>query len=67
MNVPPLLSTGSYAVPRFGPGYQAQELQQLGSRSASRIQIDFKLRPLSDVSESRSCRSVYLPGSKTIV
>ena len=34
---------------------------------AGRIQIDFRLRPLSDVWEAGQFRSVFLPGSKTIV
>ena len=34
---------------------------------AGRIQIEFKLRPLNDVWEAGQFRSVFLPGSKTIV
>ncbi len=49
------------------PGFQSQELQQLDLPVAGRIQIDFKLRPLSDVWEAGQFRSVFLPGSKTIV
>ncbi|HTA42515.1 MAG TPA: carboxypeptidase regulatory-like domain-containing protein [Bryobacteraceae bacterium] len=63
----PLLSTGTYSIRASAPGYQAQELQQLDLPVAGRIQIDFKLRPLSDVWEAGQYRSVYLPGSKTIV
>lgn len=63
----PLLSTGTYSVRVSAQGYQAQELQQLDLPVAGRIQIDFKLRPLSDVWEAGQYRSVFLPGSKTIV
>lgn len=63
----PLLSTGTYTVRASAPGYQAQELQQLDLPVAGRIQIEFKLRPLSDVWEAGQYRSVFLPGSKTIV
>jgi Carboxypeptidase regulatory-like domain/TonB-dependent Receptor Plug Domain len=63
----PLLSTGTYSVRATAPGFQSQELQQLDLPVAGRIQIDFKLRPLSDVWEAGQFRSVFLPGSKTIV
>ena len=63
----PLLSTGTYSVRAIAPGYQSQELQQLDLPVAGRIQIDFKLRPLNDVWEAGQYRSVFLPGSKTIV
>ena len=63
----PLLSPGAYTVRAEADGYQSQELQQLDLRVAGRIQIDFKLRPLTDVWEAGQYRSVFLPGSKTIV
>ncbi len=63
----PLLSPGTYSVRATAAGYQTQELQQLELAVAGRIQIDFKLRPLSDVWEAGQYRSVFLPGSKTIV
>lgn len=63
----PLLSVGTYSIRASAPGYQAQELQQLDLPVAGRIQIEFKLRPLSDVWEAGQYRSVFLPGSKTIV
>ena len=34
---------------------------------AGRIELDFKLRPLSDVWEAGEYQSVFLPGSKTVV
>jgi len=63
----PLLSPGMYTIRAEVKDYQTQELQQLELRVAGRIQIEFKLRPLSDVWESGQYRSVFLPGSKTIV
>ena len=63
----PLLSAGTYSIRTTADGYQSQELEQLELPVAGRIQIDFKLRPLSDVWESGQYRSVFLPGSKTIV
>jgi hypothetical protein len=63
----PLLSAGTYTIRAQAETYQAQELQQLELAVAGRIQIDFRLRPLSDVWESGQYRSVFLPGSKTIV
>jgi len=63
----PLLSTGTYSIRATATGYQSQELQQLDLPVAGRIQIDFKLRPLNDVWEAGQFRSVFLPGSKTIV
>ena len=63
----PLLSPGTYTVHVEAANYQTQELQNLELRVAGRIEIAFKLRPLSDVWESGQYRSVFLPGSKTIV
>src|ERR1017187_3677383 len=63
----PLLSAGTYSIRTTADGYQSQELEQLELPVAGRVQIDFKLRPLSDVWESGQYRSVFLPGSKTIV
>jgi hypothetical protein len=63
----PLLSTGTYSIRAIADGYQSQELQQLELPVAGRIQVDFRLRPLNDVWEAGQFRSVFLPGSKTIV
>jgi hypothetical protein len=63
----PLLSAGTYSIRTTADAYQSQELEQLELPVAGRIQIDFKLRPLSDVWEAGQYRSVFLPGSKTIV
>jgi hypothetical protein len=61
------VSPGTYLVRAAAPGFQAQEVQELELRVASRIELDFRLRPLNDVWESGQYNSVFLPGSKTIV
>jgi len=63
----PLLSAGTYSIRATAEKYQPQELQQLELAVAGRVQLDFRLRPLSDVWESGQYRSVFLPGTKTIV
>ncbi len=63
----PLLSPGVYRVRAAAADYQAQEVQELELTVASRIDISFRLRPLSDVWEKGQTNSVFLPGSKTIV
>ena len=49
------------------PEYQSQELQNIELTVAARVELDFRLRPLSDVWEAGQYKSVFLPGSKTIV
>ncbi len=63
----PLLSPGFYQIRVNAAGYQSQEVQQIELTVAARVELDFRLRPLSDVWESGEYRSVFLPGSKTIV
>jgi hypothetical protein len=63
----PLLSPGIYAIRVMAPSYQSQEVQELELTVAARIELDFRLRPLSDVWESGEYKSVFLPGQKTIV
>src|SRR5271154_346367 len=63
----PLLSPGVYRVRVVAAQFQSQEVQELELRVASRIELDFRLRPLSDVWESGQYNSVFLPGSKTVV
>ncbi len=63
----PLLSPGFYRVRATAVGFQSQEVQELELRVASRVELDFRLRPLSDVWESGQYNSVFLPGSRTIV
>jgi hypothetical protein len=63
----PLLSPGLYSLRTEAAGYQAQELQELDLPVAARLDVDFRLRPISDVWESGQYRSVFLPGTQTIV
>jgi hypothetical protein len=63
----PLLSAGTYTVRAAADGSQPQELQRLELPVAGAVQLDFRLRPLTDVWESGQYRSVFLPGTKTIV
>jgi hypothetical protein len=63
----PLLSPGLYQVRVNADGFQAQEVQDLELTVAARIDLDFRLRPLNDVWEAGQYKSVFLPGSKTIV
>ena len=63
----PLLSPGFYQIRVNAEGYQSQEVQEIELTVAARIELDFRLRPLSDVWESGQYNSVFLPGSKTIV
>ena len=63
----PLLSPGLYKVSAAADGYQAQEVQDVELTIASRVDLDFRLRPLNDIWEAGQFNSVFLPGSKTIV
>ena len=63
----PLLSPGTYQIRVTSPQYQSQEVQQLELTVAARIELDFRMRPLSDVWESGQYKSVFLPGQNTIL
>ena len=63
----PLLSPGLYRIRVSSENYQPQELYDLELPVAGRVDINFRLRPLNDVWEAGQYRSVFLPGSKTIV
>ena len=63
----PMLSPGQYHVRATADGFQAREVQELELPVAARLELDFRLRPLNDVWEAGQYRSVFLPGSKTIV
>ncbi len=54
-----LLSPGTYQVRATAKDFQAQEVQELELRVASRIELDFRLRPLNDVWESGQYNSVF--------
>src|SRR5579862_7747301 len=63
----PLLSPGLYRVRAALGGYQDQEVYNLEVPVAGRLELNLQMRPLSDVWEAGEYRSVFLPGSKTIV
>src|SRR5258708_23845169 len=63
----PLLSPGLYRVRAESGSYQSQEVQDVELAVASRLEIEFRMRPLSDVWESGQYNSVFLPGTQTIV
>jgi len=63
----PLLSAGTYTIRTEGDTFQAQELQELELPVAGFVTLDFRMRPLNDVWEAGQYRSVFLPGSKTVV
>ena len=63
----PLLPPGMYSVRVTAPDYQSQEVQELELAVAGRLELTFLLRPLKDVWEAGLYRSVFLPGSQTVV
>ncbi|HTM50304.1 MAG TPA: carboxypeptidase regulatory-like domain-containing protein [Bryobacteraceae bacterium] len=63
----PMLSPGSYRIRATASGYQTREVQELELPVAARLELNFRMRPLNDVWEAGQYRSVFLPGSKTIV
>jgi hypothetical protein len=63
----PLLSPGHYKIRATAPDFQPQEMQNVDLPVAGRIQLDFQLRPLSDVFSQGQYRGLSLPGSEAIV
>ena len=63
----PQLSAGQYSIRIEADTYQPQEVQQLDLPVAGILTFDFRLRPLNDVWESGQYRSVFLPGTRTVV
>jgi hypothetical protein len=63
----PLLPPGVYRARASAAAYQAQEVQELTLAVAASLQLNLRLRPLSDVWEAGQFRSVFLPGSRAIV
>ena len=58
------LTPGQYSVLVSGANYQPQELHLLELPVASRLELNFRLRPLNDIWEARQYRSYLLPGSR---
>ena len=63
----PLLSPGTYRIRATAAGYQPHEVQNLILAVAGRLELNVAMRPLNDVWESGRYRSVFLPGSHTVV
>jgi outer membrane receptor protein involved in Fe transport len=63
----PLLSAGTYTVHTEAATFQPQEIQELELPVAGLVDLEFRLRPLNDVWEAGEFRSVFLPGTKTVV
>jgi len=63
----PLLSPGSYRVRASEARYQAQEMHELEVPVAARIDLSFRLRPLTDVWEAGQYRTFMLPESEAVV
>jgi hypothetical protein len=63
----PMLSPGAYSIRAVTPDYQPQEVHELELGVGGRLDLDFRLRPLRDVWESGQYRSVFLPGSRTLL
>jgi hypothetical protein len=63
----PLLPPAQYRVRAAADTFQPQEVYELEVPVAGRIDLDFRLRPLSDVWEAGQYRSVFLPGTKAVV
>ncbi len=61
------LSPGLYRIRVTATGYQAQEVHNLELAVSARLDLNFALRPLTDVWESGQYRSVFLPGSDAIL
>ena len=60
----PSLSPGTYRIRVSAPGYQSQEARALELPVAARFELNFRMRPLSDVWEQRQFRSLVLPESQ---
>ena len=63
----PLLPPGQYRIHVTAAAYQPQDLQDLTLPVAARVDIDFRLRPLSDVWESGRYHSLFFPESAAVV
>lgn len=61
------LSPGRYRVRVTADNYQAQDLYELELLVAARLELNFRLRPLSDVWEQNEFRGVTLPNSRVIL
>jgi hypothetical protein len=63
----PTLSPGTYLLRVTADGYQSQEVHDLVLAVAGRLEVNFRLRPLQDVWEQGSTRSLLLQGSRILL
>ena len=63
----PLLPPGTYQIRVEAGGYQAQELHDLELPVGAFLDLNFQLRPSSDVWGQGRYRSVFLPGSRNVL
>jgi Carboxypeptidase regulatory-like domain len=63
----PLLSPGTYRLRVEAARYQAAEVHQLDVPVAGRLDLQFRLRPQSDVWQAGQYRSVFLPNTDAIL
>ena len=63
----PLLSPGTYRLRIEAARYQAAEVHQLDVPVAGRLDLQFRLRPQSDVWQAGQYRSVFLPNTDAIL
>jgi hypothetical protein len=62
-----LLPPGRYQIRATAKDHQDVDIENLALPVAGILEIDLQLRPLSDVWERGRYRSVFLPGSRTLV
>lgn len=64
----PLLPPGTYRLrAEAGKKYQPREFQEVVLAVAGSLQVNFELRPLSDVMNAAQARGVYFPQSSTLL
>lgn len=61
------LSPGEYRVTVTAPGYQTQQARALVLPVAGRVELNFRLRPLTDIFEANQFRSWVVPGSQQAI
>ena len=63
----PLLSPGLYSIRVAADQYQSQEVHELELPVAGRIDLNSRLRPLSDIWEQGRYRSVFFPETEAVL
>jgi hypothetical protein len=64
----PLLPPGLYRLrATAGPLYQPREFQAIPLGVAGLLEIDFELRPMSDVMDAKQARGIYFPSARVLL